>query len=47
MTRHYVVTSAIFHKVIVAKLPRAPEQRLNAETRLHSQANPCVEGVAV
>jgi len=47
MTPDYAVTSTIVHKVIIAKLPQAPQQLLTAETRLHSQVNPCVEGVAV
>ena len=47
MTRDYAVPSAIVRKVIIAKSPQAPQWHLTAETRLHSQANPCVEGVAM
>lgn len=47
MTRDYAVPSAIVRKVIIAKLPQAPQRHLTVETRLHSQANPFVEGVAM
>jgi hypothetical protein len=47
MTRDYAVPSAIVFKFVIAKLPQAPRRHITAETRLHSQANPCVEGVAM
>ena len=45
MTRYSPITSATVRKIIIAELPQAPQQRLTTQTRVNSQANPCVEAV--